>query len=150
MESSGLLNLEDRAHLFTLHTVFIPRISCSLNEFLEAFNNHAVNTEGNWTPNQMWTNVMMHENNPLVHGGVDGDPNDLQLFGYDPDGPATSEEVNNVVVEPVPLDDMDLFQSHVLEALDSLMRSTELGVDLYHQALELVMEKLHQLKNNVH
>ena len=47
MESSRLLNVEDPIQLFTLHTVFIPRINNSLNEFSEAFNNHAVSTEGN-------------------------------------------------------------------------------------------------------
>ena len=56
MEASGLLNVEDPIHLFTLHTIFIRRINKALEDFSEAFNNHAVSTEGNSTPYQMWMN----------------------------------------------------------------------------------------------
>jgi len=63
-----------------------------------------VSTEGNWTPYQMWMNGMMHTNNPLAHEGVDGEPDDLELYGYDPEGPSPLEEDNNVVVEPITLD----------------------------------------------
>lgn len=142
MESSGLLNIEDPIQLFTLHTVFIPRINNSLNEFSEAFNNHAVSTEGNWTPYQMWMNGMMHANNPLAHGDTDGEPDDLQLYGYDPEGPSPSEEDNNVVVEPITFDNRDLIESYVLDAVDPLMQSTQLGIDLYIQALDLVRDRM--------
>ena len=142
MESSGLLNVEDPIQLFTLHTVFIPRINNSLNELSEAFNNHAVSTEGNWTPYQMWMNGMMHSNNPLAHEDVDGEPDDLQLYGYDPEDPSPSEEDSNVVVEPITFDNRDLIESYVLDAVDPVMQSTQLGIDLYIQALDLVRDKV--------
>ena len=87
MEASGLLNVEDPINLFTLHTIFIPRINKALEDFSEAFNNDSVSTEGNWTPYQMWMNGMMHRNN----GALDGEP----------DGPPPLDETNNVVVEPI-------------------------------------------------
>ena len=77
MEASGLPNVEDPIHLFTLHTIFILGINKTLEDFSEAFNNHAVSTEGNWTPYQIWMNGMMHRNNPLAHGALDGEPDDL-------------------------------------------------------------------------
>ena len=88
---------------FSLCTVFIPRINKALNDFAEAFNNHAVSTEGNWTPNQMWINGMLHANNPLAHGSLDDEPDD-------PEGPSLQEH-NNVVVEPVTLDNSILLKS---------------------------------------
>ncbi|CAH3176302.1 unnamed protein product, partial [Porites lobata] len=95
--SFRILNVEDPIQHFALHTMFIPRVNNSLRQFSEAFNNHAVSTEGNWTPYKIWMNGMMHANNPLAHGDVDGEPDDIQFYGYDPEGPSPSEEDNNVV-----------------------------------------------------
>ena len=138
MESSGLLNVEDSVHLFTLHTVFIPRINKALNDFAEAFNNHALSTEGNWTPYQMWINGMLHASNPLAHESLDNEPN--EIYEYDPEGPSPQED-NNVVVEPVTLDNSILLESYVLEIIDPLRPSTQLGIDIYTQALELLRER---------
>ena len=74
---------------------------------------------------------MMHSNKPLAHGDVDGEPDDLHLYGYDPEGPSPSEEDNNVVVEPITFDNRDLIESYVLDAVDPVMQSTQLGIDLY-------------------
>ena len=142
MESSGILNVEDPIQLFALHTIFIPRVNNSLREFSEAFNNHAVSTEGNWTPYQIWMNGMMHANNPLAHGDVDGEPDDIQFYGYDPEGPSPSEEDNNVVVDPISLDNRHSIESYVLDVVDPLTQSTQLGIDLYIQALDLVRDRM--------
>lgn len=96
MELSGILNTDDPVHLFTLHLVFLPRINQALSQFTEAFNNHNVRTERNWSPNQMWLNGMMHHGNPLSHGEVDEEPNDFEYYGYDPDGPTPLDSNNNV------------------------------------------------------
>ena len=98
MESSGILNVEDPIQLFALHTIFIPRVNNSLREFSEAFNNHAVSTEGNWTPYQIWMNGMMHANNPLAHGDVDGEPDDIQFYGYDPEGPLLQKKITTLLL----------------------------------------------------
>ena len=144
MESSGLLNVEDSVQLFTLHTVFIPRINKALNDFAEAFNNHAGRTEGNWTPYQMWINGMLHANNPLACGSLDDEPDDPEIYGYDPEGPSPQED-NNVVVEPVTLDNSILLETYVLEIIDPLRPSTQLGIDIYTQALELLRERIDQI-----
>ena len=133
----GILNVEDPIQLFALHTIFIPKVNNSLREFSEAFNNHTVSTEGNLTLYQIWMNGMMHANNPLAHGDVDGEPDDIQLHRYDPEGPSPSEEYNNVVVEPMSLDNRHSIESHVLDVADSPTQSTQLRIDLYIQALDL-------------
>ena len=51
---------------------------------------------------------MIHSNNPLAHRDIDEEPANVQLYGYDPDGPSPSEENNNVVVESIPLDNKDI------------------------------------------
>ena len=113
-----------------------------MEDFSEAFNDHAVSTEGNWTPYQIWMNGMMHRNNPLAHGACDGEPDDLELYGYDPEGPSPLEETDKVVVEPIALDNRYFMESYVLATIDPLIQSTQLGIDLYTKALDLVRESI--------
>ena len=49
LEQTSILDLENP--VFTLHYVFLPRFNIALNEFMEAYNNHRLSTEDNWTPN---------------------------------------------------------------------------------------------------
>ena len=81
----------------------------------------------------------MHANNPLAHGDVDGEPDDIQLYGYDQEGPSPSKEAN-IVVEPISLDNRHSIESYVLDVVDLLTHSTQLGIDLYIQALDLVRD----------
>ena len=90
---------------------------------------------------------MIHSNNPLAHRDIDEEPADVQLHGYDPEGPSPSEENNNVVVESIPLDNKGILESYVLDVVDTLTMSTQLGIDLYTQTLILVMERM-DLENN--
>ena len=129
----------------TLHLVFLPRINQSLCQFAEAFNNHNVRTERNWSPYQMWANGMMHHDNPLAHGGVDEEPSDIEYFGIDPDGPTPLESDNNVVVDEIDLGDNQLLTSYALEVIDPLRESSHMGIDIFQEALELVSHKLDQL-----
>ena len=133
MELSGILNTEDPLHILTLHLIYIPRINMALSELMAAFNHHGVRTEANWTPYQMWVN------------GMDENPDDIEFYG--PDGPSTQEESSNhVVVEPVVIDaDRNRVETFVLERVDPLKNSSEFGIDIYKEALELVMFKVNEL-----
>lgn len=46
----------------------------------------------------MWVNGMLNEDNPLVHGQLDEDRNDLEFYGVDPDGRSPFKDSNNNVV----------------------------------------------------
>ena len=56
-----------------------------------------------------------------------------QLYGYDKEGPSPSEEDNNVVFQPISLDKMHSIECYVLDVVDPLTQSTQLGIDLYIQ-----------------
>ena len=56
-----------------------------------------------------------------------------------------AERNNHVVIDPVDLSHGDLLKSFVFEHLDPLRPSTEMGANIYTEALELVFQRLEQL-----
>ena len=60
-----------------------------------SFNDHPVQTEHNWSPNQMWWNGMMNPCNPPAIGSLDDNPEDSTLYGEDPEGQTPLEEFDN-------------------------------------------------------
>ena len=50
------------------YIVYLARINNALSEWMVSFNDHPVQTEHSWSPNQMWLNGMMHPCNPLANG----------------------------------------------------------------------------------
>ena len=71
-----------------------------------------------------------------------GEPDDIELYGCDPEGPSPLEGDGNVVVEPIALDNRHSIESYVLDVVDPLMHSTQLGIDIYIQALDLVRDRM--------
>ena len=147
MEMSGVLNHDDAVHLFALHLVYLPRINHALKEYKEAFNHHAVRTENNWTHNQMWLNGMMLERNPLAHAQHDDDPYNLECYEYDTLGPSPLEDNGAVVVSEVMLDNNEQILSFVLENLDPLSPSNDMGVDIFVNALQLMQNKIREFND---
>ena len=47
MEQTGLLDVENPTHMFTLQDVFLKRINFALPEWMVSFNDHPVQTEQN-------------------------------------------------------------------------------------------------------
>lgn len=54
LEAEGHLDLANVTHFFCLHFVFLPRLQLSLDLFRQGWDNHALRTEQNMTPNQLW------------------------------------------------------------------------------------------------
>lgn len=89
--------------MYVLHYVFLPRLNFALQEFTGAFNLRPMRTEHNWSPNKIWSNGMINPNNsmqtalrdPVVD---DVDPDNVELFGIDHDGPIPPEESTDVTV----------------------------------------------------
>ena len=54
MEETGLLDLDNPVHLFSLHYVYTPRINESLSQFASAWNSHPLSSVSNLSPNQLW------------------------------------------------------------------------------------------------
>ena len=146
LEQSGLLDVENPIHMFTLQYVYLRRINCALSEWMVTFNDHPVQTEHNWSPNQMWWNGMMNPCNPLAIGNLDDDPEDLTFYGEDPEGQTPEESDNNVEVFPAQLSNInnDELTTHLSNSIDPLQESSSFGIDIYTQSLEVVVQKLEQ------
>ena len=54
MEEEHLLNTENEIHMFSLHYIYLTRVNKALYHFSEAWNNHALSTERNMSPMQLW------------------------------------------------------------------------------------------------
>lgn len=54
LEEDGMLNPANSTHLFCAQYVFLPRIQTALDAFTDGWNSHAISTENNRTPNQLW------------------------------------------------------------------------------------------------
>ncbi len=129
--------------MFALHTVFLPIINVALQEFMEAFNNHKIRTMENWSPYQVWVNGILNPNNPLLTGQPEPLPENAEFYGYDPNGPNPFEESNNnVIVQPIDIENGAEIHSEVLDAIDPLAHSDEMGIDIYEEVLNLVQNMI--------
>ena len=54
LEDTGLLDIENELHIFSLHYVFLPRLNRDLELFRRQWNNHPLRTERNQTPIQLY------------------------------------------------------------------------------------------------
>jgi len=146
MEDSGILNVSNVVHMFTLHFVFLPRINQALHEYMEAFNNHGIRTARNWSPYQLWLNGIMHKDNPLANDQLDEDPVDFQYYGQDPDGPSPFDDTdNNVQVPPINLDHGENIAIQLERHVDPSRLSTQMGIDIYTEALNFVEHSAEQM-----
>ena len=59
MEDIGVLNPDISIHLWCLHYIYHPYINSSIDEFVNAWSNHPLRSEGNKTPRQLWIQGMM-------------------------------------------------------------------------------------------
>lgn len=67
------------------------------------FNDHRLSTENGWSPNQLWLNGMLNENNPLrFSDGLDDSIVD-QHYGEDPNSPRLVSDVEGVVLNQLKL-----------------------------------------------
>lgn len=54
LEENHTLDPLNELDLYCLHYVYLPRINQSLTEFKDSWNEHAISTEGNMTPHQLF------------------------------------------------------------------------------------------------
>ena len=137
-EQTGLLDVENPIHMFALQYVFLKRINFALSEWIVSFNDHPVQTEQNWSPNQMWLNGMMNSSNSLANGRLDDNPEEITFYGEDPEGqPPFEESDNNVEVSSAQLPNVSNCEltAYLCSSIDPLQESSSFGIDIYAETL---------------
>jgi len=150
MEENGILESTSTIDLFCLHYIFLPRINHQLNLLVEAWNNHPVRTEGQWTPQQIWVNGVISQDNSgntAVRDIFDDNRQPDELYGEDPSGPTPNEfDLGNVDVPPtnIPLTDTQL---GAISHIQPLSVSNSYGVDLYLETRQLILALIQAHQN---
>ena len=82
---------------------------------------------------------MLHQDNPLAHGYLDEDPDNVEFYGEDPDGPSPfKDSANNVIVDTVSINNGEDLARDISHHLDLLRTSDHMGIDIYQDVLEFV------------
>ena len=117
MEQNGILESTSVIDLFCLQYTFCPRINHQLSLFVEAWNHHLLCTEENWTPQQIWVNGMISQDNAANTAVRDLFVEDRQvaeLYGEDPQGlPPNEFDLGSVEVPDtsLPLNELETTES---------------------------------------
>ena len=143
LEDAGYLDLDNETHMFVLHYVFLPRINFALQEFAGAFNLRPMRTERNWSPDKIWSNGMINPNNDMQTAVRDPfvddvEPNNIELFGIDHDGPTSCEEASDVVVVPPTCSASQERLIALQQSVDPLQTSDTYGIDLYLEGISVI------------
>ncbi|CAB5201751.1 unnamed protein product [Rhizophagus irregularis] len=136
LEEKGFLNIENNVYLFCLHYVFLPRINQSLAKWKLVWNKHKIRTEGNLTPEQLFTTGMMKCG---YRGMEDSNINPFD-YGIDFDGPIPTENNDNTVFVDEPRNiltrqQMVLLQSHINPLEDD---NEGYGINIYNKTVQFV------------
>ena len=122
LEAERLLDPSNEIDVFILHCVFLPKIQCVLDGFLNAWNNHPIRTERNLSPKMLWFSGLFEPLNQSRHGIrciTEGLPSEgLELYGVDQDGPLPEEDCDSMVnvpetMHPLSSDELKLFLDHL-------------------------------------
>ena len=130
LERDGLLDPSNCTDLFCLHYVFLPRLNKSLNQFIAAHNNHAISTEENKSPLQIFC---QNQHLTALHSEQAREPlqgHDVSRLLESPDG-IPYVEVNDVA---------DILDEHGWHQLQEVVNplSDEGGDRLYQRAIQFV------------
>ena len=139
MEHHGLLNATNEIHLFALHHIFLPRINRSLQNFLSSWNHHAIRTEHNNTPSQLFTSGALRLRN-MGMTALDFLDTVNDQYGID-DGHLTANDTELMIPEV----NVQL-TSHQMQRLETtinpLATSDNYGIELYITTVDTVQQML--------
>ncbi len=139
LEDSGVLDPDNELHLLALHFVFLPRIRRSLESFQTAWNSHGLSSAQHSSPLQLWTTGMLM--NRSLYRAVD------EIFDYedvqhrDPDQSEDDSDESENELESESSDESTNEMLDILrQTIDPLHASDMQGVELYAEALRIVLE----------
>ncbi|KAF5282380.1 hypothetical protein FQR65_LT14316 [Abscondita terminalis] len=129
MENEEMLDENNEIDLFALQYIYLPRIQCSLEEFINQWNNHPLSTVNGYTPLQLWTMGLIGNNSDMLED--DNYLQDVEGYGIDAEGPIAIETNNNIVV-PVPEQRFLELEDQLKNVVpDPLLDDSVKGVSLY-------------------
>eukprot|EP00794_Sanderia_malayensis_P006637 gene6637-7385_t len=99
----------------------------------------------------LWLNGMMNEHNPLAGNNGDDPVTDEELFGEDPQGPSPFEQLeNNVIVSQVEIPGINIhnLSIDINSQIDVLRESSQMGIDIHLETLDIIERHLQQLKSD--
>ena len=139
MEHHDLLNPLDEHHLWALHYVYLPRISRSLKEFRNSWNNHPMRTTSHKSPIQLFTaGLLLLQNSQL--SAMDFFEDVEEAYGIDPQGPVSVASDDSSGIE-IPQSTLHFFEQdlHILkQTVDPCAPSDDYGIDLYERTLQYI------------
>ena len=137
MEYHNLLDSIDELHLYSLHYVFLPRINRSLKNFQDAWNFHGLRTEGNNTPNQLFTMGALQ----LRHSGMaalDFFDSVTDDYGIEEDGIAPDSDDQEVTIPRISIELTDMQLLQLQQTVNPLQEMDDYGISLYTQTVQLL------------
>lgn len=127
LEDNQVLDPTSESDLFCLHSVYQPKINSALRSFAAGWNNHAITTENNKTPMQLYTCGVIFGNTD-----VSSTTGDNSLYGecHDLDAPSVvvPETVNPLSAQHTP--GLDSLLSRIIDT-DS---NEDYGIGTYLEA----------------
>ena len=76
----------------------------------------------------------------LDHSALEDDPDDLEYYGIDPQGPTPIEELSTVEVDGVTSPLTELQDEVLQETIDPLSESHDFGMDIYLQTRAVILD----------
>jgi hypothetical protein len=136
LEEMGNLDVNNNVYMFCLHYVFLPRINQSLAKWKSAWNKHKISTEGNLTPEQLYTRGMI----ACGFRGMEDSNINTDEYGIDFDGPRPTENNDNTVVidesrNILNEQQMTLLQSRINPLEDDI---EGYGINVYNKTIQVV------------
>ena len=126
MEESNILDSKSELHIFALHYVYLPRVSQSVQEFVQQWNYHRLRTMNNRSPLALWNSGIIADHTTDVF------LDDPDSYGIDFDGPMPELQTNNNVEVPSSLIQLSDDQYSSLQNLVSPMEEDgNYGIYLY-------------------
>lgn len=129
MEQYGLLDPLSGIHLYALHYIHLPHISRVLSEFQQQHNHHALRTEHNCTPIQIFLSAPRLPELDVI---------DHSIYGVEEDGPTPDIDPEYAVIVPPINVHRTSAQQAALQQINSLANDYNYGIDLYLQVLVVI------------
>ena len=137
LENIGALNPDNEVDMYCLHHVFIPRINSSQQEFQAAWNQHALSSENNLSPLQLYT---AHAQGSQLFDEV-VNPNSYGIDANDDADSSSSDEDNNDSSIVVPLMHIPLSSSSLQQLKNTINPNegcSDFGKKLYFDTVQLI------------